>query len=190
MQTLNFNDHHSGWWQPSRSLPDTSKQALSEAILGVNRPLFIVNFNGKMAFSQDGTITIGDRKPTGSDALPLMGYVPALHPKDLGDPGFKEAHKLRYAYVAGAMANGITSVEMVEETGRNGMIGFFGAAGLLPNEIEAAIVGLQESMGSRPFGFNLIHSPTDPALEQATVDLYLRHGIKLRIDQLHHLLQL
>lgn len=179
MQTLNFNDHHSGWWQPSRSLPDTSKQALSEAILGVNRPLFIVNFNGKMAFSQDGTITIGDRKPTGSDALPLMGYVPALHPKDLGDPGFKEAHKLRYAYVAGAMANGITSVEMVEEAGRNGMIGFFGAAGLLPNEIEAAIVGLQESMGSRPFGFNLIHSPTDPALEQATVDLYLRHGIKL-----------
>ncbi len=179
MQTLNFNDHHSGWWQPSRSLPDTGKQALSEAILGVNRPLFIVNFNGKMAFSQDGTITIGDSKPTGSDALPLMGYVPALHPKDLGDPGFKEAHKLRYAYVAGAMANGITSVEMVEETGRNGMIGFFGAAGLLPNEIEAAIVGLQESMGSRPFGFNLIHSPTDPALEQATVDLYLRHGIKL-----------
>ena len=34
-------------------------------------------------------------------------------------------------------------------------------------------------MGSRPYGFNLIHSPADPALEQATVDLYLRHGIKL-----------
>jgi PfaD family protein len=77
------------------------------------------------------------------------------------------------------MANGITSVEMVEEAGRNGMIGFFGAAGLLPNEIESAITRLQESMESRPFGFNLIHSPADPALEQATVDLYCRHGIKL-----------
>lgn len=132
-----------------------------------------------MAFAQNGTITIGDKKPIGSDALPLMGYVPALHPKELGDPGFKEAHKLRYAYVAGAMANGITSVEMVEEAGRNGMIGFFGAAGLLPNEIEAAIARLKESMGSRPFGFNLIHSPADPALEQATVDLYLRNGIQL-----------
>ena len=179
MQKLNFDDHHSGWWQPSRGMPDTGEPALHKAILDVNRPLFIINFNGKTAFAQDGTITIGDRKPTGSDALPLMGYVPALHPKDLGDPGFKETHKLRYAYVAGAMANGITSVEMVTEAGRNGMIGFFGAAGLLPNEIESAIARLQESMGSRPFGFNLIHSPADPALEQATVDLYLRKGIRL-----------
>ena len=179
MQKLNSNDNHSGWWQPSRGLPDTSEQTLRRAILGVSRPLFVLNFNGKLAFSQEGTITIGDKKPSGSDALPLMGYVPTLHPKDLGDPGFKETHKLRYAYVAGAMANGITSVEMVQAAGRNGMVGFFGAAGMLPNEIESAIARLQESMGSRPFGFNLIHSPTDPALEQATVDLYLRHGIKL-----------
>ncbi len=179
MQNLNANHLHSGWWQPSRGVPDTSQQSLGEAIMGVKRPLFVVNFNGKMAFAQDGTITIGDKKPSGSDALPLMGYVPALHPKDLGDAGFKEANKLSYAYVAGAMANGITSVEMVEEAGRNGMIGFFGAAGLLPNEIESAITRLQESMESRPFGFNLIHSPADPALEQATVDLYCRHGLKL-----------
>jgi PfaD family protein len=179
VQKLKSNDHLSGWWQPSRGVPDTGDQALREAILGVNRPLFILNLNGKMAFAQDGTITIGDKKPSGSDALPLVGYVPALHPEDLGDPGFKKAHKLRYAYVAGAMANGITSVEMVEAAGRNGMIGFFGAAGLLPNEIESAIARLQESMASRPFGFNLIHSPTDPALEQTTVDLYLRSGIKL-----------
>ncbi len=71
--------------------------------------------------------------------LPLIGYAPAMHPKDLGDPRFKKTHNLRYAYVAGAMANGITSVDMVEETGRNGMMGFFGAAGLVPDEIEAAI---------------------------------------------------
>jgi trans-AT polyketide synthase/acyltransferase/oxidoreductase domain-containing protein len=179
VQTRRANDNPSGWWQPFRSLPDTNPKGLFDALLRVTRPLFIVNFNGKLAFSQDGTITIGEKKPAGSDILPLMGYVPALHPKDLGDPAFKKTHDLRYAYVAGAMANGITSVEMVEETGRNGMMGFFGAAGLLPDEIEAAIVRLQQSMGDRTFGFNLIHSPTDPALESATVDLYLRRGIKL-----------
>jgi len=179
VQKLNSNDNHSGWWQPSRGLPDTRKQTLRRAILGVNRPLFVLNFNGKLTFAQEGTITIGDKKPSGSDVLPLMGYAPPLQPNDLGDPGFKKTHKLRYAYVAGAMANGITSVEMVEAAGRNGMVGFFGAAGLLPNETESAIARLQEGMGSHPFGFNLIHSPTDPALEQATVDLYLRHGIKL-----------
>lgn len=168
-----------GWWQPSRGMPDTSESALRKSVLGVNRPVFILDFNGKMAFAQDGTITIGDQKPVAADALPLLGYVPALHPKDLGDAEFKKTHKLRYAYVAGAMANGITSVEMVQEAGRNGMIGFFGAAGLLPAEIESAIACLKESMASQPFGFNLIHSPADPALEQATVDLYLGSGIHL-----------
>jgi PfaD family protein len=160
-------------------MPDTSETGFHRAALSLKRPVFILNFNGKMASAQDGTITIGDKKPIGADALPLLGYVPALHPRDLGDPGFKESHKLRYAYVAGAMANGITSVEMVQEAGRNGMIGFFGAAGLLPAEIESAIARLKESMASLPFGFNLIHSPADPALEQATVDLYLRNGIQL-----------
>ena len=47
------------------------------------------------------------------------------------------------------MANGLKTVEMVEETGRNGMIGFFGAAGLLPNKIEAAIDLLKYPMGAR-----------------------------------------
>lgn len=141
--------------------------------------MFVVNFNGKTAVCQDGTISIGSRKPPASDLLPLVGYAPALHPKDLGDPEFKKSHNLRYAYVVGAMANGITSVEMVQAAGRGGLIGFFGAAGLLPAEIDAAISRLQDSMGSLPFGFNLIHSPTDPALESATVDLYLRRGIKL-----------
>ena len=179
MPALSETGRRSGWWQPSRSLPDTNERALREALLQVNRPLFIVNFNGNTAFSLDGTITIGNKKPDGSDALPLLGYVPALHPQELGDPEFKAAHNLRYAYVAGAMANGITSAEMVEETGRSGMIGFFGAAGLLPHEIEYAIARLQQSLGHLPFGFNLINSPTDPALESATVDLYLKHGIKL-----------
>ena len=98
---------------------------LQAAVFNVNRPLYIVDLNGKMAFADQGTITIGDMKPERSDAIPLLGYAPALHPQDLGDSEFKKMHQLRYAYVAGAMANGITSVEMVEAAGRNGMIGFF-----------------------------------------------------------------
>ncbi|MEJ2165280.1 MAG: PfaD family polyunsaturated fatty acid/polyketide biosynthesis protein [Desulfobacterales bacterium] len=174
-----FTNATLGWWQPARNLPDTSRLGLCEALYRVTRPMFVVYFNGQTAVCQDGTISIGSRIPPASDSLPLVGYAPALHPKDLGDPEFKKSHNLRYAYVVGAMANGITSVEMVQAAGRGGLIGFFGAAGLLPAEIDAAISRLQDSMGSRPFGFNLIHSPTDPALESAAVDLYLRRGIKL-----------
>ena len=92
---------------------------------------------------------------------------------------FKQAYNLRYAYIAGAMANGITSVEMVEAMGRAGMVGFFGAAGLALDDIETAIDRLQQRLKDIPFGFNLIHSPHDPELESATVDLYLRRGVRL-----------
>jgi PfaD family protein len=132
-----------------------------------------------MSVCHKGTLTVGDAIQTPSTAYPVIAYVPPLHPKELGDPQFKKVHKLRYAYVAGAMANGITSVRMVEEAGRAGLVGFFGAAGLSLNEIEAAINRLQAQMEKIPFGFNLIHSPMDPELEAATVRLYLKRGIRL-----------
>ena len=174
-----MNSNPLGWWQPAQNRPVDGDQALLDAINCVIQPLYLVDRNGRFAVSTDGSVTIGNQEPPGSDVLPLIGYAPAVHPKNLGDPAFKKTHGLRYAYVVGAMANGITSVEMVEEAGRSGMIGFFGAAGLLPAEIEAAIDLLQDRMGSRSYGSNLIHSPTDPELEAATVDLYIRRGIKL-----------
>jgi len=168
-----------GWWQPQQKQPQSDDIAFQEALLRVTRPIYLVNLNGRKAIAQDGTITLGSVRPSGSGELPLIGYAPALHPRNLGDPAFKKAHNLRYAYIAGAMANGITSVEMVTEIGRAGMIGFFGAAGLLPDQIEAAIRALKQRLGALPFGFNLIHSPTNPELESTTVDLYLKHGVKL-----------
>ena len=59
------------------------------------------------------------------------------------------------------------------------MLGFFGAAGLVPDEIDRAIGQLQSALGETPFGFNLIHSPNDPELELAVVRLYLQRGITL-----------
>jgi len=169
-----------GWWYPEKEQPKSDDLAFQEALHQVTRPLYVVNLAGRTAIAQNGTATLGSIiRPSGSGGLPLLGYAPALHPRNLGDPAFKKAHNLRYAYIAGAMANGITSVEMVEEIGRAGMIGFFGAAGLLPDQIEAAINAFKQRMGTLPFGFNLIHSPTDPELESTTVDLYLRYGVKL-----------
>src|SRR5437879_2359828 len=64
-------------------------------------------------------------------------FVPAVRLEDLGDDSFRADHRLQYAYVAGAMANGIGSVEIVEAMGRAGMLGFFGAAGLPLERVEA-----------------------------------------------------
>jgi PfaD family protein len=45
--------------------------------------------------------------------------------------------------------------------------------------IEAAIDRLSRNIGDLTYGFNLIHSPNEPDLEQAVVDLYLRRNIRL-----------
>ncbi|HRF91672.1 MAG TPA: 2-nitropropane dioxygenase, partial [Desulfobacter postgatei] len=81
-------------------------------------------------------------------------YVPAIRPENLGDSEFKRRHSLKYAYVAGAMANGIASTALVKTMGENGMLGFFGAGGLSLEQIETAILELKTGLGDKPFGFN------------------------------------
>lgn len=168
-----------GWWLPENSEPEPGEQAVRSAILKVIQPVYLLDLNGLPAVGRDGTITIGSNAPLASAAVPLRAYAPQLHPEDLGDPQFKDKHNLRYAYIVGAMANGITSVKMVEKAGNAGWVGFFGAAGLALDQIESAIDRLQQNLKNIPFGFNLIHSPNDPELEAAVVRLYLQRGIKL-----------
>ena len=105
--------------------------------------------------------------------------APALLPEQLGDPGFLREHRVRYAYATGAMANGIASVELVEAGAKAGLLSFFGSAGLPPEKVEAAVSRLQSSLGETPFGVNLIHSPSESALEDAVCDLLLRRGVRL-----------
>ncbi len=105
--------------------------------------------------------------------------APPLLPEQLGDPEFLREHRVRYAYATGAMANGIASVELVEAGAKAGLLSFFGSAGLSPERVEAAVDRLQSSLGDAPYGVNLIHSPSEPALEDAVCDLLLRRGAAL-----------
>ncbi|MDH4260516.1 MAG: PfaD family polyunsaturated fatty acid/polyketide biosynthesis protein [Gammaproteobacteria bacterium] len=107
------------------------------------------------------------------------GLASVLKPENLGDESFRRDHRLRYAYVAGAMANGIASTRLVAEMAGAGMLGFFGAAGLSLQRIESAIDELARTCPGAPYGFNLIHSPNEPDLESGVVDLYLKRGIHL-----------
>ena len=179
MQSPVINKTISGWWTQGDTEPELGNHAVRSEILRVTRPVNLLNLDGQLAIGQGGAVTIGKKIPPQPEVFPLYAYVPPLPPENLGDPKFKKTYHLRYAYIAGAMANGITSVEMVENAGRAGMVGFFGAAGLALNEIEAAIDRLQETLKGIPFGFNLINSPNDPELEAAVVQLYLRRGITL-----------
>ena len=179
MQSSVINKTISGWWTPGDTEAEHGDHAVRSALLRVTEPIHLLNLDGQLAIGRGGTVIIGKKIPSPPEGFPLLAYAPPLPPENLGDPKFKKTYDLRYAYIAGAMANGITSVEMVENAGRAGMVGFFGAAGLSLDQIEAAIDRLQKSLKEIPFGFNLINSPNDPELEAAVVQLYLRRGITL-----------
>ena len=150
-------------------------------MLRVRKSLYIVEKDGQLAVSHNGRAIIqssSDTAEPSGEKYPLRAYVAPLPPEDLGSRLFRERHGLRYAYVMGAMANGITSVEMVTAAGRAGMIGFFGAAGMSLPGIENAIDRIQSALGERPYGFNLINNPHEPDHETAVVDLYLRRGVQ------------
>ena len=107
------------------------------------------------------------------------GLLPAVLPEDLGDRSFKELYKTRYTYYAGAMANGISSEEMVIALGKAGFMGSFGSAGSSPNRVEQAIINIQKALGDKPYAFNLINSPNEPALERNSASLYIQHKVRV-----------
>ncbi|WP_372370044.1 PfaD family polyunsaturated fatty acid/polyketide biosynthesis protein [Candidatus Uabimicrobium sp. HlEnr_7] len=104
-------------------------------------------------------------------------FIPAMSPRTLGCKTFQTAHEVKYPYIAGAMANGIGSAEIVIAMARAGMLGFFGAGGLSLANIEKNISKIQSALNGESYGFNLLHSPFETQLEEDTVDLYLKHNI-------------
>lgn len=108
-----------------------------------------------------------------------LAYVPPMPLTSLGDPGFMHTYGTRYAYYAGAMANGISSVEMVVALGIAGLMGSFGSAGLSPARIEAALQEIQAALPDKPYAVNLIYSPNEPMLERRLAELYIRMGVRV-----------
>ena len=150
----------------------SDEQSLHHAICALDRPVWLRQTADGVALADPGDIDAAD-----GDGR--TAWAPSVRLEDLGDPSFCADHGLRYPYVAGAMANGIASAELVEAMARAGMLAFFGSAGLSLPVVEAAVRRLARTAGDLPYGFNLIHSPNEPALENAVVDLYLRHGVRL-----------
>ena len=165
-----------GWWTPGSRPPVGGASALAAALRAVHSPICLVEVDRQVAAASGGQALLGGAPPPG--ALPLLAWAPALPPASLGEASFRRDHGLRYAVVAGSMANGIASEALVETMGEHGMLGFFGSAGLDPARVEAAIDRLQRSLGDRAHGFNLIHSPNEPDLEAAVAALYLRRQVR------------
>ncbi len=119
----------------------------------------------------------GNESSSGS-SMSLLAQTLPLKTTQLGDPEFIKFHGLKMAYMSGSMANGIASENLVISSGKVGLLSSFGAAGLLPSIIEQAINNIQKALPDGPYAFNLIHSPSEDAIEKAAVDLYLKYRVR------------
>ncbi len=97
----------------------------------------------------------------------------------LGNQAFKKAYNLKYAYVCGAMSNGISSKELVIKMGKAGLMGYFGTNGVQLPDIEQAICVIQKALKQgQAYGMNLLCDFTNPQLEADTIDLFLKYDIR------------
>ncbi len=164
-----------GYWNGEPADVQFGANALAALIHQSDKPIFVVEVEGKIGATHAGTATLGGDLEDAAHRI--IAYVPPVAADQLGDATFREEMGVRFAYVSGAMANGIASERLVIAMARAGMMGFFGAAGLSPQRVEKAIQTIQGEIGDLPYGFNLIHSPDDAALESQVVDLYLKYGV-------------
>ena len=173
-------NHLLGSWIGDSSMLLEDDSEIHKAICDLNRPVYVVqDQNQKHIVADQGKAIIGPEEETETESLPLAGFSPVSSPRQLGDISFCEDHGLRFPYMCGAMANGIASVELVEAATNAGLLASFGAAGLTLPEIENAAKYLTETLGSKPFCFNLIFSPNEKGHEDAVVSLYIKYGIRL-----------
>lgn len=138
-------------------------------LLSLNQPCYVVSAKGKIGFTN---------KLDADEQIELLMALPPLKLQQLGDRRFLEFHKVKYAYTAGAMAGGIASEELVIAFGKAGILSSFGAGGLSRERVETAIKTIQQALPEGPYAFNLLHSPSEPAMERGSVDLYLQYGVK------------
>jgi PfaD family protein len=160
-----------GWEGPAASIA-YDPEAVAARLHDLDRPCYVVRNGRGLGMTNDGTIV-----PPAAGSMALAASAPSLPAQQLGDAGFRETYGLTYAYMTGSMANAIASEDMVIALGQVGMLGAFGAGGLAPDRLEAAILRVQDALSNGPYAFNLIHSPNEPAMERAAVDLYLKHKV-------------
>jgi trans-AT polyketide synthase, acyltransferase and oxidoreductase domains len=170
--------HSQSVWQSDGSAQLSGLEALSEKVRHLDNPFCVVKNKSETSLAVGGTIQLlNDQKD--NEQYSLLGFCPAQSIAALGDPTFCHDYQIDYPYMAGSMANGIASVELVEALAKENMLASFGAAGLSLAEVETAIQRLQSSLGDKTYCFNLIYSPNEIGHEDAVVDLYLKYGVTL-----------
>ncbi len=174
--SLRVATHWNGNGAATEAQPDPialSEAGLREKLLALHRPVSVVRSEGQIGLRHQSQLAANN------GGVEELFSTAALPIEQLGDPAFRSAYNVRCALYTGAMAHGIASVEMVVALGKAGLLGSFGAAGMVGPRLEEAIQRVQTELPNGPYAFNLIHSHVEEAMERAAVDLFLKYGVRV-----------
>ncbi|TCJ31940.1 PfaD family polyunsaturated fatty acid/polyketide biosynthesis protein [Parafrankia sp. BMG5.11] len=143
---------------------------IHRVLADLERPCYVVQ-------DAAGLGVTGDERVAAAAGRVLAAVGP-LPPERLGAPAFRRDHQVAQAYMAGSMANGIASADLVVALARAGFLASFGAAGVVAARVDDALADIRRRAPGLAFGCNLIHSPTEAAMERDVVDACLRHQVR------------
>lgn len=172
-------DHSLNVWQSDNVTKLLGLNHFPDQVRQLQQPFCVVKDKSETSLAIGGAIQLTHQQELNDDQYSLLGFSAAQSIIALGDPEFCHDYQIDYPYMAGSMANGIASVELVEALAKENMLASFGAAGLQLKEIEAAIQLLQSSLADKTHCYNLIYSPNEKGHEDAVVDLFLKYGVTL-----------
>lgn len=176
LKFLNYFESNKQFWQGDLDTLFFDEAGIKSKILNLDKPCYIIKYEGKIGVTNEGYCINANNSIV--EDIELLIAVPPLKIQQLGDPNFLNFHNVKYAYVAGAMAHGIASEELVIALGKESILSSFGAGGLAPTRVETAINRIQQALPQGPYAFNLLHSPSEPAIERKIVDLYLQYQVR------------
>jgi trans-AT polyketide synthase, acyltransferase and oxidoreductase domains len=165
-----------GSWRGSLDSLSFDLPGIKSKLMDLNQPCYAVRLDGQIGITNQGSLSDPEIAHQGQPEI--LAHVPPVSIKQLGDPSFLSVHQVNYPYAAGAMAGGIASEELVIALGKAKILSTFGAGGLSPARVEAAILKIQQALPNGGYAFNLLHSPSEPAIERSAVDLYLKYNVR------------
>jgi len=163
-------------WQGTLDSVSFHETGIKSKLLKLDKPCYIIRNEVKIGSTNEGSLYPHNQEKT--EQAEIIIAVPPISTQQLGDSSFLKSHGVKYAYATGAMAQGIASEELVIALGKEKILSSFGAGGLSPSRVEGAINRIQQALPEGPYAFNLLHSPSEPAIERGVVDLYLKYQVR------------
>ncbi|MCF2858938.1 PfaD family polyunsaturated fatty acid/polyketide biosynthesis protein [Pseudoalteromonas sp. SMS1] len=147
-----------------------SQSYLKETLLSLDKALSVYEYQGQITALERAGSSLGAPYKHVCD-------LPATSGTLLGSAEFLRAYNLKYAYMTGAMANGIASADLVIKAAKAGLLGSYGAGGLHPSIIEQDLIKISSALTNESYAVNLIHSPMESMLEKRCVELLFKYDV-------------